>query len=84
MKQQLPFNPWPKDPKLKELGRYQQLHMSEGMTSYSMRLLTTVLKWEKDEVEALLGEVQKVLRDRSCHLYTMVHFVFGQKPLSSY
>ncbi|EED23776.1 methyltransferase LaeA-like, putative [Talaromyces stipitatus ATCC 10500] len=76
----LPFNTWPKDPKLKELGRYQQLHMFEGVTSYSLRLYTNVLKWPKEEVEALLGEVRKILKDRSCHIYTLVHFVYGQKP----
>uniref|UniRef100_A0A364KKN3 Methyltransferase domain-containing protein n=1 Tax=Talaromyces amestolkiae TaxID=1196081 RepID=A0A364KKN3_TALAM len=76
----LPFNPWPKDPKLKELGRYQQLHMFEGMASYSLRLYTNVLKWPKEEVEVLLNEVQNILKDRSCHIYTLVHFVYGQKP----
>lgn len=76
----LPFNPWPKDAKLKELGRYQQLHMFEGMVSYSLRLYTNVLKWPKEEVEMLLEEVKSILKDRSCHLYTLVHFVYGQKP----
>ncbi|QKX56299.1 uncharacterized protein TRUGW13939_03400 [Talaromyces rugulosus] len=79
----LPFNPWPKDPKLKEIGRYQQLHMYEGIGSYSMRLYTGVLKWKKEDVEALLAEVQKILKDRSVHIYTMVHFVYGQKPLDA-
>ncbi|OKL59266.1 hypothetical protein UA08_05678 [Talaromyces atroroseus] len=76
----LPFSPWPKDPKLKALGRYQQLHMFEGIPSYSLRLYTSVLNWPKDKVEALLAEVQNILKDRSCHLYTLVHFVYGQKP----
>ncbi|KAL1968829.1 hypothetical protein VTN77DRAFT_1190 [Rasamsonia byssochlamydoides] len=76
----LPFNPWPKDPKLKEIGRYQQLHMYEGLSSYSLRLYTSVLNWKKEEVDALLEDVRNVLKDRSCHIYTLVHFVYGQKP----
>lgn len=80
---QLPFNHWPKDPKLKSLGRYQQLLMFEGIPSYSLRLYTNVLNWPKEEVEALLSEVQKILKDRSCHLYTLVHFVYGQKPVDA-
>jgi hypothetical protein len=79
----LPFNPWPKDPKLKELGRYQQLHMFDGMVSYSLRLYTNVLKWPKQEVEVLLNDVQRILKDRSCHIYTLVHFVYGQKPVDA-
>ncbi|KAN0085261.1 S-adenosyl-L-methionine-dependent methyltransferase [Elaphomyces granulatus] len=76
----LPFNSWPKDPKLKEIGRYQQLHMYEGLTAYSLRLFTGVLNWKKEEVEALLSEVRKVLLDRTCHIYTVVHFVYARKP----
>lgn len=54
--------------------------MFEGMTSYSLRLYTNVLNWPKEEVELLLNDVRKILRDRSCHIYTLVHFVYGQKP----
>jgi hypothetical protein len=57
--------------------------MFEGAPAYSLRLFTGVLGWKKEDVEALLGEVQKILKDRSCHIYTMVHFIFGQKPLVS-
>ncbi|KAL2000819.1 hypothetical protein VTN02DRAFT_2579 [Thermoascus thermophilus] len=77
----LPFSPWPRDPKLRELGRYHQLHMYEGMEAYSLLLFTRVLGWTREEVDALLGEVRQVLRDRSIRLFTKVHFVYGQKPL---
>jgi hypothetical protein len=54
--------------------------MHEGMISYSLRLFTGVLNWKKEEVETLLAEVQKVLADRTCHIYTLIHFVYAQKP----
>lgn len=54
--------------------------MLEGLSAYSLRLYTNVLKWPKEEVEALLADVQKILKDRSCHIYTLVHFVYGQRP----
>lgn len=57
--------------------------MFEGIGSYSMRLYTGVLKWEKEDVEALLAQVQSILKDRSVHIYTMVHFVYGQKPVDA-
>lgn len=54
--------------------------MYEGMMAYSLRLFTGVLDWKKEEVEALLSEVQKVLLDKTCHIYTLVHFIYAQKP----
>jgi hypothetical protein len=54
--------------------------MYEGLTAYSLRLFTGVLDWKKEEVEALLSEVRKVLLDRTCHIYTVVHFVYARKP----
>lgn len=57
--------------------------MYEGMNSYSLRLFTTVLGWKVEEVEALLNEVRKILTDRSVHIYTLVHFIYGQRPPNS-
>ena len=57
--------------------------MYEGMHAYSLRLFTTVLGWTVEEVEALLTEVRKILTDRSIHIYTLVHFIYGQRPPSS-
>ncbi|OJJ44718.1 hypothetical protein ASPZODRAFT_71432, partial [Penicilliopsis zonata CBS 506.65] len=76
----LPFSPWPKDPKLKELGRYQQINLLQGMVSYSLFLFTNVLGWSQADVYALLVDVQAVLRNPAVHFYTRVHFVYGQKP----
>ncbi|KAJ5601196.1 hypothetical protein N7510_010730 [Penicillium lagena] len=76
----LPQSPWPKDPKLKDLGRYHQLNMLEAMPPYTYALLTRVLGWNRVEIEALLAGVRQELRDLSIHLYTKVHVVYGQRP----
>lgn len=34
---QVPVGPWPKDPKMKEIGRYQREHMAMGTSSPSAR-----------------------------------------------
>ncbi|KAJ5085771.1 hypothetical protein N7532_010542 [Penicillium argentinense] len=76
----LPQSPWPKDPKLKELGRYHQLNMLEAMPPYSYALFTRMLGWQRAQIEALLAGVRHELRDLSNHLYTKVHMVYGQRP----
>ncbi|KAJ5678962.1 methyltransferase [Penicillium macrosclerotiorum] len=76
----LPQSPWPKDPKLKELGRYHQLNMLEAMGPYSYALFTRVLGWDRVRIEALLAGVRHELRDLSNHLYSKVHIIYGQRP----
>lgn len=76
---QIPLNPWPKDRKLKELGRYQQVNMIESMESYSMALFTRVLGWSSDKVQVFFAGVRQELTDRSLHIYAKWYFVYGQK-----
>ncbi|KAJ5398953.1 hypothetical protein N7465_009442 [Penicillium sp. CMV-2018d] len=76
----LPQSPWPKDPKLKELGRYHQLNMLEAMPIYTYALFSRVLGWTRAEIEGLLTGIRMELRDTSYHLYTKVRIVYGQKP----
>ncbi|CAI7570984.1 unnamed protein product [Penicillium viridicatum] len=76
----LPQSPWPKDPKLKELGRYHQLNMFEAMPIYTYALFSRVLGWTRAEIEGLLAGIRMELRDTSYHLYTKVRMVYGQKP----
>ncbi|OQE10917.1 hypothetical protein PENVUL_c003G07777 [Penicillium vulpinum] len=76
----LPQSPWPKDPKLKELGRYHQLNMLEAMPIYTYALFSRVLGWTRAEIEGLLAGIRTELRDTSHHLYTKLRVVYGQKP----
>ncbi|KAK2807265.1 hypothetical protein FQN50_005553 [Emmonsiellopsis sp. PD_5] len=78
-KYQLPFGPWPKDRKLKELGRYHQLQLFQALGAYSLGPLTRAMGWSPAEIEVLLSGVRKDLKDTSLHCYTKVHFVYGQK-----
>ena len=76
---QVPLNPWAQDRKLKEIGRYQQVNMIEGMEAYSLALFTRVLGWTATETRVFFDGVRKELQDRSIHLYTKYYFVYGQK-----
>ncbi|RMJ22196.1 Methyltransferase [Aspergillus sp. HF37] len=75
----VPLNSWPKDRKLKDIGRYQQLNMIEGMEAYSLALFTRFLGWSIQEVHAFFAGVRRELVDRSLHVYTKFYFVYGQK-----
>ncbi|BCS20870.1 uncharacterized protein APUU_21302S [Aspergillus puulaauensis] len=75
----VPFSPWAKGPKLKELGRYHQTNMLEVLEAYSLALMTRSLGWTVEDVNVLLREVRKELLDRKLHIYSRLYVVYGQK-----
>jgi hypothetical protein len=76
----VPYSPWAKDPKMKDLGRYQQAMMLEALDAYSFALFTRVLGWSAAEIQLLLVGVRRELQDRGFHGYSRLYFVYGQKP----
>lgn len=77
---QLPTGRWPKDPKLKEIGKYQQVQQIQAVDAYTFALFSRVLGWSQPEIEVMCAHVRNELKDPSIHLYGKVHFVFGRKP----
>lgn len=77
----VPVGPWPKDPKLKEIGRYFLSQMLEGgMENYSLALFTRA-GWTATEVHALLGLVRKEIMNPKIHSFTRAWFITGRKPM---
>ena len=67
-----PVNPWPKGRRWKELGMVVLENFDAGLESFSYMLCMKGLGWSKEEVDKLLVEVRKNLKDRSIHLYMTV------------
>lgn len=65
----LPYSPWPKDPYLKEIGKYQLIQAQQGVESYSMRLFTDVLGWGEDVSRIFQAQAKQQLRDKHMHAY---------------
>lgn len=77
---QLPVGRWPKDPKLKELGKYQHAQQIQAVEAYTFALFSRVLGWNKTEIEVLCAHVKNELKNPAYHLYVKIHFVYGRKP----
>ncbi|KAL4983930.1 S-adenosyl-L-methionine-dependent methyltransferase [Aspergillus falconensis] len=75
----VPFSPWAKDPKLKDLGRFQQANGLEALDAYSLALMTRFLRWTVEDVQVLLTSVRKELLDRKLHIYSWLYVVFGRR-----
>jgi len=76
----IPLNPWPKDPKLKEIGRFMLVGMCEGMEGFVTALYTGVLGWTVDDVQKFLKEYLTEMKNRKNHIYFPFKVVYGRKP----
>lgn len=69
----LPFSPWPRDPHLKALGKYQAVQLQQAIDSYSLRLHTQVLGWSPDVAKIHNAMVKQELRDKRLHAYVQTY-----------
>ncbi|KAI4196717.1 MAG: hypothetical protein LQ350_006363 [Teloschistes chrysophthalmus] len=67
MRYKLPIGPWPKDKFLKTVGSWNLIQIEEGLEAFTLRLFTQVLGWQQEEVQVLLANVRKDLRDPKIH-----------------
>ncbi|KAI8230854.1 methyltransferase domain-containing protein [Colletotrichum sp. SAR 10_99] len=75
-----PVGTWPRDPFLKEIGRWCQSSMMQGIDSICLALFTRVLGWKKEEVLVFCAHVRNEVRKGSVHGYFPVYSVWGRKP----
>jgi hypothetical protein len=62
-----PTNDWPKDPKMKEIGRFTCLNFLEGLEGFTMAPFTRVLGWKPEEIQVLMAHVRKETVARRIH-----------------
>ncbi|KAL2883730.1 hypothetical protein SGCOL_000877 [Colletotrichum sp. CLE4] len=77
----VPLGRWPRDDNLKTIGTYSQAVLFDGLQAITMGPLTRGLGWTPEEVEVLLMQVRKDLRNVAFHTYVYYHALSGQKPL---
>lgn len=79
-KYRIPIGPWPKDPHLKTIGSWNLVQIEEGLEAFTLRIYTQYLGWKADEVQILLANVRKDLRDPTMHAQFDLYVVYGQRP----
>lgn len=79
--EKIPINPWPKDPRLKEIGQYNEANWLDGLAAFSYKLFGPKgLGWNKDEIEVFLIAVRKSIQNRHIHAYQRHYTVWGRRP----
>ena len=65
-----PFNSWPNDPHQKEIGRWYNLGLTEGLEALSFAPFTRVNRWNLHEhVKPLVEAVRREICNRKIHAY---------------
>ncbi|RMZ83216.1 hypothetical protein DV738_g1327, partial [Chaetothyriales sp. CBS 135597] len=77
----IPISPWPRDRKLKEVGKRLGQNFADGMAGLSYKLLGDYgMGWSREEVELSLMEARKCLDDSNVHAYIRYWTVYGRRP----
>ena len=73
-----PLNSWPADQYLKDIGRWYNLGMTEGLEAISLGPLTRVARWKYDDVKRIVRDVKKEMCNKKIHAYNnmLVSWIF--------
>ncbi|KAF5680060.1 TAM domain-containing protein [Fusarium heterosporum] len=78
----IPIGTWPKDPKLKEIGKFQAIQAAQAIESYTPQIFSNVLGWSQEEIQVFMAKAKNEIKDPSVHLYFPVHILWGRKAHS--
>ncbi|KAI5857387.1 S-adenosyl-L-methionine-dependent methyltransferase [Durotheca rogersii] len=75
-----PLGDWPADPKLKEIGQYNQLALEQDIEGFLVYVWITIMGWTKEEISVYAVHLRRELRSRKVHPYYPQKVVIGRKP----
>ncbi|PYH43973.1 class I SAM-dependent methyltransferase [Aspergillus saccharolyticus JOP 1030-1] len=75
-----PLGGWAKDPHFKDLGRLGKAAFFDAVEPYSLALFTRELGYTYEQSQQYMQDVRQELVNGSFHIYTLFHFVYGQRP----
>ncbi|KAF5969528.1 methyltransferase [Fusarium coicis] len=76
----VPIGGWPRDPKMKEIGKYAQATLEQDIEGYVLFMANTVEGWTRAEVEVYISMLRRELRRGTMHPYYQQKVVWAQKP----
>lgn len=78
---QCPVGSWPKNPRLKEIGRVGKVTLCDAIEPYTLALWTRVLGYSSQEAQEWVDQVRAELLNTSLHTHVMFHYVYAQRPV---
>ncbi|KAI1852081.1 hypothetical protein JX265_005919 [Neoarthrinium moseri] len=78
----IPYHPWPAGEKEKEIGRWFNLAMVQGLQAMTLAPLTRHAGYDKTQVDKLVGEAKKDILTRSRRSYCKMHIWTAKRPFN--
>ncbi|KAG6012541.1 hypothetical protein E4U54_007467 [Claviceps lovelessii] len=76
----IPTNGWPRDERLREIGRLWETNMLSGLSGFSLSLFHRVFEQSAAETEVFLVDVRREISDPNIHAWMPCYVVWGRKP----
>lgn len=65
----VPLNPWPAEPYLKDVGRWYNLGLTQGLEGLTVGPLTRMSNWDKNRLDNILQETKRDICSKKIHAY---------------
>ncbi|KAK9468099.1 S-adenosyl-L-methionine-dependent methyltransferase [Lipomyces arxii] len=75
----LPIGTWPKEPRLKSVGKIMLENAVKGVNAWGLRVLVSS-GMKPDDATELLEKAAISFKDPKIHMYVTAHYVLGRKP----
>jgi hypothetical protein len=65
----VPLNPWPADAHLKDVGRWYNLGLTQGLEALTMGPLSKMSNWSIERIDKLVADVKREICSKRHHVY---------------
>ncbi|KAJ3529711.1 hypothetical protein NM208_g9632 [Fusarium decemcellulare] len=76
----IPYGSWPRDKKLKDLGRYINFYMDMSLAGFATYPMSQILGWSLDEITVLVAQMRSAINDQRSLPNGDMYVMYGQKP----
>ncbi|KAL2208571.1 S-adenosyl-L-methionine-dependent methyltransferase [Sarocladium strictum] len=76
----IPIGSWARDPTLKELGKFELIHMQMSVDSHTPALFSRVWHYTEEQCRVMIENVKREFRDKDLRLITSYRFIIGRRP----
>ncbi|KAH7389151.1 methyltransferase LaeA [Cadophora sp. MPI-SDFR-AT-0126] len=79
----IPLNPWESDPHQKDIGRWYNLGLTQGLEALTTAPLTRMSQWSKADVDRLIADVKREVCSKKFHVYCNMHIWIARRPANA-
>ncbi|OBT67018.1 hypothetical protein VE03_04506 [Pseudogymnoascus sp. 23342-1-I1] len=76
----IPVNPWAHDPHQKDIGRWFNLGLCQGLEAMTLAPMTRILNWDRGRVDKLVADVKREICTKKHEVYCEMHIWTARRP----